>query len=113
MTRIATLRTKFEGLGSEIMETHSPLDRVRRTSHIMHPHNTDDSLGLATAAGQAVAAGRFNPAPVDSLQTQSSILQLAVIVPIVLDIGAFHLAWSRIKRGEIPGSIAVTGTPTC
>ena len=69
--------------------------------------------GLANAAGQAVAAGRFNSAPVDSLQTQSSILRLAGLIPIVLlDIGAFYLAWSRIKRGEIPESITVTGTPT-
>ncbi len=56
---------------------------------------------VAPTVQQAISSGVFNPAPLYDLL---AILQLLTLVPALMFSGAFYMAWSRIRRGEIPES---------
>jgi len=57
---------------------------------------------IAPAVQQAISGGVFNPAPLNDLLVTIRTLQLLALVPALMFSGAFYMAWSRIRRGEIP-----------
>ena len=67
--------------------------------------------GLAEAMNEAFANGRYNPAPLQALQSQRNPIQLLAVLPTLAFALAFYLAWSRINRGELPESTTVPTTP--
>jgi len=62
--------------------------------------------GLAT--GFSVIA--VDPSSLQTMQYQHENVQLLTIIPTLAFAFTFYVAWSRIKRGEIPESGAVTTT---
>jgi len=67
--------------------------------------------GIAEAINEAFANGRYNPAPLQGLQSQQNPLQLLTIIPTLVFALAFYMVWDRIVKGELPESTTVPTTP--
>ena len=61
---------------------------------------------VGPAFEQAFATGRYDSGPINALQSGISAVQLLAVIPSMLLVAAYYLAWARIKRGEIPPPIA-------
>ena len=66
---------------------------------------------VGDVVGQSFAGGTFNPAPLEALQGRIELLDLFGAVPALLASVAYYLAWSRIKRGEIPPPLVPPPVP--
>ena len=67
--------------------------------------------GIAGAINEAFAHGRYNPAPLQALQSQHNPLQLLTIIPTLVFALVFYMVWDRIVKGELPESVTVPTPP--
>jgi hypothetical protein len=67
--------------------------------------------GIAGAINEAFANGRYNPAPLQALQSQQNPLQLLTIIPTLVFALVFYMVWDRIVKGELPESVTVPTPP--
>jgi zinc-ribbon domain len=59
---------------------------------------------VADSVTQSFSSGTFNPSPLSALQAQLQFLRLLSLIPAVIFAIAYYLAYSRIKRGDVPPS---------
>ena len=66
---------------------------------------------VATAVNQSMAAGSYQSAAIDALTAQITAYSYLTVISALLYTGANYLAWSRIKKGEIPEGGAAAPSP--